>query len=107
MVKTITIDGREIKLAANAATPFRFRQMFKKDLLQILGNEEKAESEGVEAISELAFIMAKQAEGADLSKMSEDDFITWLEEFGPMAFIESAQDILEAYTDQEKTTSFR
>ena len=45
MVKTITIDGREVKLAANAATPFRFRQMFKKDILQILGNEEKAEAE--------------------------------------------------------------
>lgn len=107
MVKTITIDGREVKLAANAATPFRFRQMFKKDLLQILGNEEKAEAEGIDAVSGLAFIMAKQAEGADISKMTENDFIAWLEEFGPMAFIESAQDILEAYTEQEKTTSFR
>ena len=107
MVKTITIDGREVKLAANAATPFRFRQMFKKDLLQILGNEEKAEAEGIDAVSGLAFIMAKQAEGADISKMTENDFIAWLEEFGPMAFIESAQDILEAYTEQEQTTSFR
>lgn len=107
MVKTITIDGREVKLAANAATPFRFRQMFKRDLLQILGNEEKAEAEGIETVSELAFIMAKQAEGADLSKLTESDFIGWLEEFGPMAFIESAQDILEAYMDQEQTTSFR
>jgi len=107
MVKTVTIDGREIKLAANAATPFRFRQMFKKDLLQILGNEEKAEAEGIDAISGLAFIMAKQAEGADISKMTENDYISWLEEFGPMSFIESAQDILNAYTDQEQTTSFR
>lgn len=107
MVKTITIDGREVKLAANAATPFRFRQMFKKDLLQILGNEEKAEAEGVETISELAFIMAKQAEGADISKMTENDFIAWLEEFGPMAFIEAAEEILGIYTEQEQTTSFR
>jgi len=107
MVKTITIDGQEIKLAANAATPFRFRQMFKKDLLQILGNEEKAEAEGIDAVSGLAFIMAKQAEHADIAKLTEDDFIAWLEGFGPMAFIESAQDILEAYTEQEQTTSFR
>ena len=28
--------------------------------------------------------------------MTENDFIAWLEEFGPMAFIESAQDILNA-----------
>ena len=107
MVKTVTIDGREIKLAANAATPIHFRRMFKKDLLQILGNEEKAEAEGIDAVSGLAFIMAKQAENADISKMTEDDYIAWLEEFGPMAFIESAQAILDAYTEQEQTTSFR
>ena len=39
--------------------------------------------------------------------MTEDDYIAWLEEFGPMAFIESAQAILDAYTEQEQTTSFR
>lgn len=107
MVKTITIDDKEIKLAANAATPFRYRQMFKKDLLQILGNEEKAEAEGVETISELAFIMAKQAEGADMARLAEDEFYTWLEGFGPMAFIESAEEILGIYTASEKTTTFR
>lgn len=107
MRKTITIDGQELEIAANAATPFRFRQLFHKDLLQILGNEEKAEAEGIEAISELAFVMAKQAEGADLSKVTQDEFYGWLEGFGPMAFIESAQDILEAYMEQEATTSFR
>lgn len=107
MVKTIKIDDKEIKLAANAATPFRFRQMFKKDLFQILGNEEKAEAEGVETISELAFVMAKQAEGADMSKLAEDEFYTWLEEFGPMAFIEGAEEILGIYTASEKTTTFR
>ena len=107
MVKTITIDGQEIKLAANAATPFRFRQTFHRDLLQILGNEEKAEAEGVETISELAFIMAKQAEGVEMAKLSEDEFFTWLEGFGPMAFIESAEEILGIYTEQEQTTSFR
>ncbi|MBQ1195379.1 MAG: hypothetical protein IIX44_03965 [Clostridia bacterium] len=107
MVKEITIDGQELKLAANAATPFRFRQMFKKDLLQILGNEEKAEAEGVETISELAFIMAKQAEGVDMSKLTEGEFYTWLESFGPMAFIENAEDILGIYTSSETTTTFR
>lgn len=107
MVKTIKIDDKEIKLTANAATPFRFRQMFKKDLFQILGNEEKAEAEGVETISELAFIMAKQAEGADMSKLAEDEFYTWLEGFGPMAFIENAEEILGIYTASEKTTTFR
>ena len=41
MFKTLNIDGKEIEFSANAATPFRYRQIFHKDLLSILGNEEK------------------------------------------------------------------
>lgn len=105
MFKKLTIDGREIELAANAATPFRFKQVFQKDLLQILGNEDKAEKEGVEAVTQLAFIMAKQAEKADMAKLTNDEFLTWLEDFSAMAFVESAEDILNVYMDQTQNAS--
>jgi len=105
MFKKLTIDGKEIEFAANAATPFRYKQVFQKDLLQTLGNEEKAEKEGVEAITQLAFIMAKQAEKADMAKLTTDEFLTWLEDFSAMAFVESAEDILNVYMDQTQNTS--
>lgn len=105
MFKKVTIDGKEVELAANAATPFRFKQVFQRDLLQILGNEEKAEKEGVEAITQLAFIMAKQAEKADMTKLTQDEFLEWLEDFSAMAFIESAEDIMNVYMDQTQNTS--
>lgn len=100
MHKTLTIDGKEMEFTANAATPYRYKQVFKKDLLQILGNEEKAEKEGVETITELAFIMNKQAEKADMTSLDYEGFLTWLEDFGAMTFIESAEDILNIYMDQ-------
>ena len=105
MFKKITIDGRELELAANAATPFRFKQVFKKDLFAILGNESKAEAEGVEAVTELAFIMAKQAEKADMNKLTEEEFLTWLEDFSGMAFVETAEEILNVYMDSTEGTS--
>lgn len=105
MFKKLTIDGREIEFAANAATPFRYKQVFQKDLLQILGNEDKAEKEGVEAVTQLAFIMAKQAEKADMGKLTFDEFLEWLEGFSAMAFVESAEDILNVYMDQTQNTS--
>lgn len=105
MLKTVTIDGNEIEFAANAATPFRYKQIFQKDLLQILGNEEKAQQEGVEAVTQLAYIMAKQAERADMAKLSNDDFITWLEGFSAMAFVEKAEEILNVYMDSTSTTA--
>ena len=105
MFKKLTIDGREIEFAANAATPFRYKQVFQRDLLQILGNEDKAEKEGVEAVTQLAFIMAKQAEKADMGKLTQEEFLAWLEDFSAMAFIESAEDIMGVYMDQTQNTS--
>jgi hypothetical protein len=101
----LNIDGREIEFSANAATPFRYRQVFHKDLLSILGNEEKAQNEGVEAVTELAFIMAKQAEKADMGKLNEEVFFEWLEGFGSMAFVNNAEDILNIYMESTETTS--
>lgn len=105
MFKTLNIDGREVEFSANAATPFRYRQIFHKDLLSILGNEEKAQNEGVEAVTELAFIMAKQAEKADMGKLNEEVFFEWLEGFGSMAFVNNAEDILNIYMESTDTTS--
>ena len=105
MFKTLNIDGKEIEFSANAATPFRYRQVFHKDLLSILGNEEKAQNEGVEAVTELAFIMAKQAEKADMGKLNEEVFLEWLERFGSMAFVNNAEDILNVYMESTETTS--
>ena len=105
MYKKITVDGKEMELAANAATPFRYKQVFHKDLLSIFSNEEKAETQGVEAITELAYIMAKQAEKADMNRLTYEEFIEWLEGFEPMAFVESAEDILNVYVDSAITTS--
>lgn len=105
MFKKLNIDGREIDFSANAATPFRYRQVFHKDLLSILGNEEKAQNEGVEAVTELAFIMAKQAEKADMGKLNEEVFFEWLEGFGSMAFVNNAEDILNIYMESTETTA--
>ena len=105
MFKTLNIDGMDIEFSANAATPFRYRQIFHKDLLSILGNEEKAQNEGVEAVTELAFIMAKQAEKADMGKLNEEMFFEWLEGFGSMAFVNNAEDILNIYMGSTETTS--
>lgn len=99
MIKTLTVDGKELALAANAATPFRFKQTFKKDLFHVLGNEQLAQENGVETVMQLAFIMAKQAEKADMNTLTEDQFIEWLEGFGSMAFVESAEEILNVYMD--------
>jgi len=105
MFKTIVIDGNEMEFAANAATPFRYKQVFKADLFAILGNEQKAEEEGAEAVTRLAYIMHNQAKKADMGKLNEDDFIAWLEGFSAMAFINTAEEIINVYMDSAEGTA--
>ena len=104
----------EIELKATAATPLRFKQVFKFDLLKTLAKIKDFETadEGVqieegldtsELISKLGFIMAKQAEKADFSKIAIEHYYDWLDEFEPntIPFV----DIMEVYSDNEITTA--
>ena len=108
MTKSITMEGgKEIKLAANAATPFRFKQLFNTDLLRIFQQSTKSEDDGMvlgDVIAQLAFIMNRQAEGADMNNLSMDDFFSWLEGFEAMDFVLAGEDIIDVYLSSTKTS---
>lgn len=101
MIKTITLEsGKAINLAANAATPFRFKQLFNLDLLKIFQQSTKSEDDQMilaDVISQLAYIMNRQGEGANMNNISMDDFFAWLEEYEPMDFVTAGQEIIDAY----------
>lgn len=99
----INIDGREMEFAANAATPIRFKQIFKTDLMRMFQDTENADH--YEAVTQLAYIMNAQAEGKGFSGKSFDDYCTWLEGFTPMAFLNVAEEIVAVWTESETTTS--
>lgn len=108
MINKITVSGgKEVKLAANAATPFRYKQLFNKDLLRIFRDSSEDEAENVmlaDICTELAFIMNRQAEGANMNALSMDDFYTWLEDYEAMDFVMGAEDIINIYLASTKTT---
>lgn len=104
MRKFIEIDGKEFEIAANGATPIRFKQLFGKDLFKSLQDEGES-AEAIETVMQLCFVMSKQAERANFNSLKYDNFIDWLEEFEPMAFITNAETILSAYMENQKTDS--
>ena len=101
MTKSIILEGgKEVKLAANAATPFRYKQLFNGDLLQIFQQSTKSEEDGMalaDVVTQLAYIMNRQAEGVNMNTISLDEFYTWLEDFEPMDFVVKGQDIINIY----------
>ena len=107
MEKVIKIGTHDVTLAANAATPIRYRNTFKQDLLTQIseGTRENGVDMTVasEVAPELAFIMAKSAEKADMNKLNEDKLLEWLEQFEPMDVINATEAIFAVYFGDAET----
>ena len=108
MITNIKVGGDELSLIANAATPFRFKQIFGTDLLTVFHTTTKSEENNMilsEVVTQLAYVMSKQAEKADMNHLSIDDFYAWLENYEPMDFIMMGEEIINAYMTSTIPTS--
>ena len=96
MFKELKIRDIKLPLLANGATPYYFKRLFGKDLLKQLTSTGEYEIASDE-IPELAFIMAKQAEKADMAQLSFDMYIEWLEQFDALDMVMNSTDIADVY----------
>lgn len=87
MFRTIKVGEKEVPMLANAATPIRYRQVFGKNLLSYFMGE-SSNSELAAVTGELAYIMARAGDGADMNRLNIDDYIEWLEGFEAAAWID-------------------
>lgn len=96
MKRNIKIGAQDVEMASNAFTPILFRQIFKKDFIREITSVrklagKKAEelsdeeismaSDKTELFTQLAFVMAKQAELVKADKLvalTQMDFYEWL-----------------------------
>ena len=100
MIKDVTIGDQTVAMAANAATPIRFASVFHEDPMKGMAELQQggnAEGDATNLIMKLGFIMAMQAEHRDLAKMGTDDFVSWLERFELMDFVNAANEIIAVY----------
>lgn len=104
MFGNVKIGEKETAMAANAATPFWFNQIFHEDFF-VLSQQVTEGNEGaaVDLFSKIGFIMAKQAEKADMRQLNLDSFIEWLEGFEAMDMAMASGDIALLYSGQTKT----
>ena len=104
MFKEIKIGEHAVPMVANAATPIRYKQIFKRDLLVTM-----TESEGVEIgilVQELGYVMAMAAAKVDMGLLNEDSYIAWLEGFEAMDFMDEAVavDVMGLYQGNKETS---
>lgn len=94
MFKVIKVDGKDVPMEANAATPIRYRMVFHKNLDDFWTGQNTNRSE---TISELAYIMAMAGEKADMNQLSYDGFMDWLSAFSGTAFVNAFDEIFALY----------
>lgn len=107
MRKRLTIGSKTVDMAANAATPFWYKQIFNKDFFveaELFRNSETT-SESIELYTQLAFVMAMQAKKKDMTEITTADYVKFLEGFAPLDFAFAIDAIAELYAAQEKPSS--
>jgi hypothetical protein len=105
MYREITIGKKSIPMKATAATPVRYRHVFHQDVLtELAAVKENNYGLAIDTISKLAFIMAKAADGTDMTKLNEDAFYAWLEGFGPNDIMMALGEVMELYNGNTATT---
>lgn len=104
MFGKVKIGNEEFEMVANAATAYRFKQVFNRDLLKIFTQSATTGEADAESIQMLAFIMIKQAEKVDFTKVNEDMYVDWLEGLNQFELINAMPKVIELYQKTEKTS---
>lgn len=106
MTKEIIIGGIPVKFAGNAATTYRYKQLFGTDILKLF--MENGTSLDIDRIMELAYVMHLQAEGYTTEQFTgetTEDYIAWLEQFDITSLLQKAPEILGVWVDMSKQQS--
>ncbi len=102
--KTITVDGIDVPFKASAAIPRMYRIKFRRDIYKDFaalqtsvkdGDEESSELdiESLEVFENIAYIMAKHANPADVPENPDD----WLERFNTFSIYEVLPQLIELW----------
>lgn len=102
MTGEVKIGNQKIAMKGNARTSVYYTQLFQKDFFKSVQLAARNENVPIADLKELAFVMAKQAEGADFASLKIDDYYEWLEQFEELEMIEAVNDVSQLYFAQEK-----
>jgi len=97
MTSEVKIGDKTITLTANGATPLFYKQFFGKDLLKSITESDDGLVLANDCVPELAFIMAKQADKADMMKLTQNHYIEFLTLFNALDLPLAGKDIFDVY----------
>ena len=118
MFKIISIGDSNVPVLAKASTNVYYKSIFPEDPITVQSQENVDNAERVYFSQKLTFVMVKQAEAQAavsagtapsvrdyMQKLTEDDYLDWLDECDFMDLQESFDEVIAVYTASNKTTS--
>ena len=107
MQKAVKIGEIDVMMRSSAATAIRYRNTFHEDIMQTLMNmdPEKMDAAVIEKIQKLGYVMARSAERADMTRLTEDDYMAWLDQFETIDIAQASKDILMLYLGNKLSSS--
>lgn len=101
----VKIGGVDVPMTANAATPIRYNQIFREGYYKTVTDGTITTEQRIEFFEKVGFVMAKQAEKTDMTKIREADFFEWLEQFEVNDLINAVDDIADVYQGNQARES--
>lgn len=103
MEKMITVDGKEMRMVANGATPRVYRVIFGSDVFGDIQNAVEGNTlKDVSAIEQLAYVLGRQG-GSISPETSIDEWLGSIDD--PMGVINAAGDVLTLWAGNRTTLS--
>lgn len=103
MYKVFNIGGVEVEANANAALPFRYQQVFHKDLLNWIGKDIQL-SDMMNLAGEILYVTHNAAIKADMNSLSFEGYIEFLETLGNGDLLEEAENIVAFMYESTKSS---
>lgn len=106
-------DGsqKEFEFLANGMTQYRYKQLTHRELMRDISKLVNAtdmtigEDAEFTCIDKLAYIMNMSATKADMSKINEETFFAWIEQFDSSNSLNIWVDIINTYYGTKESTS--
>ena len=111
-LKMTMADGSEkdFEFVSNGMTQYRYRQLTGRDLMKdvtkLLNDRQQVSDDADFSVSDkLAYIMNMSAIKADMSKLNDETFYEWIEQFDSSNSINIMGEIISIYFGTKKSTS--
>lgn len=103
MYGEIIIGQHTVEMAANAASPILYKNIFHKDFLKEVQEDEPDPM----LFAEMGFVMAMQAKKSleEMMKLSQLSYVEWLTQFETMDIVQKTGEIGQMYFEQTHQTS--